>query len=255
MRCANCSVELIGAYCHQCGQPAHAGELNLGAMLRRFADELVHVDFKSARSIAALFRPGWLAHEFLAGRRQRFLSPLKLYFVAAAVFFFAAPYSGFSMQVMLRQDTTGELKQVVDRRIQDRAISPELFAERFDLRLQTVYTLALGVSVIASALLLQLLFRHQPLGAHLVFALYYVAFIYLAALVVGGANYVLGTSALWTTASSYAVIGPYLFVALRRVYGGSAAATIAKVTVFCLGTLIVDLAVNFAALALTLWLV
>ncbi|MBA3270759.1 MAG: DUF3667 domain-containing protein, partial [Acidobacteria bacterium] len=88
LRCANCGIELVGDYCHGCGQHvAEANELALRPLARRFGDELLHLDFKSVRTLLALFNPGRLTREFLNGRRRPYLSPLKLYFLAAAIFF------------------------------------------------------------------------------------------------------------------------------------------------------------------------
>jgi len=58
----------------------------------------------------------------------------------------------------------------------------EQFEERFNLRLNTVYTFSPMISAVAVALVLRLLYRRErwEMGAHIVFALYYVAFFYFA---------------------------------------------------------------------------
>jgi hypothetical protein len=67
------------------------------------APELAQLDFKTLGSLGGLLRPGYLAAEYLAGRRQRYLSPLKTYLLAAALFFVAAPYVfGFSQVGTMR---------------------------------------------------------------------------------------------------------------------------------------------------------
>ena len=85
VRCPNCGSQLLGDYCHDCGQKQVDAEgLKVGRFLRQFGNELISLDFKSVKSLAALFRPGYFAEEFLSGRRQRFLGPLKMYFLSAA---------------------------------------------------------------------------------------------------------------------------------------------------------------------------
>ncbi len=70
--CANCGTSLTGEYCHGCGQKRiDADWQSVPRFLRHFADELAHLDFKTVRSVAALFTPGKLPAEFLAGRRRR----------------------------------------------------------------------------------------------------------------------------------------------------------------------------------------
>lgn len=58
---------------------------------------------------------------------------------------------------------------------------PERGSLRFDPRVQSVYTIAVGIEAIVLTVMLQLLFRkrHWPYGAHLVFAIHFVAFISL----------------------------------------------------------------------------
>jgi hypothetical protein len=257
MHCANCSTELVGQYCHACGQQVPTNpELALAPFVRQFAHELLHLDFKTIHSVRALFRPGFLTREFLDGHRREYLSPLKLYFVAAAIFFFAAPLAGFTLEQIMEQDTSGWFRQLVTARIEQRALDMPLFAERFNLRVQTVYTFALSISIFVAAGVLRALFRQYALGAHLVFALHYVAFLYLIAIGVGAvariANVQGGAGSLLLT---YAVIGPYLYVALRRVYGEAPARTIMKLLVLAAVTFVVDTAVNIGALLLTLCLV
>ena len=256
MRCANCGTELLGDYCHSCGQHRVApDEFAILPLLRQFGSELAHLDFKSVRSMAALLNPGVLTREFLEGKRRRHLSPLKLYFLAAAVFFVAAPYVGFGLTDMLEEDSEGVLKGLADAHIAERGMNPEVFVERFDLRIQTVYTLSLSVSVVVTALLLRALFR-GPLGAHVVFALHYVSFLYLAAMAGGAVMQVTGwTGPLPSIGLAYSILTPYLFVALRRVYQDTIMRTALKMLVIFAATFVVDNIVSFAALMLTLWLV
>ena len=75
--CANCGADLLGEFCHQCGQ-RRLGEhpLSPRPFVHQFAVELVHFDFKSSRSLLALFRPGFLPAEFIGGRRITYLGPI-----------------------------------------------------------------------------------------------------------------------------------------------------------------------------------
>jgi hypothetical protein len=256
-RCANCGSELVGDYCHVCGQQRIDNpEVSLRPFVRQFRDELVHLDFKTLRSLAALFRPGLLTESFLAGHRREYLSPPKVYLLAAAVFFFIAPLVGFNLFDILAGDEGGVFRDMVETRRQQRGISQELFEERFDIRFQSVYTAALAISVVVAALTLRILFRPHTLGAHLVFALHYVAFLYLAALGLAAIQKLVPMSS--TGASlviTYAVLVPYLFVAFRRVYRGTAASTILKVLALCAVSFVVDSLVNFGAFLLTMWLI
>ncbi len=133
MRCANCDAELAGEYCHACGQhAAEADDLAVGPLVRHFTHELLHLDFKTLHTLRALLTPGFLTREFLEGRRRRYLSPLKLYFVCAAVFFVTAPFVGFNLFGILNSDAAGQMQQLVQDRARERSMDMALFAERFN---------------------------------------------------------------------------------------------------------------------------
>src|SRR5262249_39634879 len=162
---------------------------------------------------------GWLTAEYLAGRRERYLSPFKTYLVCAATFFLAAPAAGFRLASMLDADRSGVLRRLVSARAAERQIDPSVLDARFDAHVQSVYTIALGAAAIVFALMLQALFRKQrrPFGAHLVFALHYVSVIYLLT-IIAGLSRRMGVSIDVAAVVGYAVILPYLIVALKRVY-------------------------------------
>lgn len=256
--CPNCGTGLEGAYCHACGQKRlDPLELTLAYHARKAAGELFHLDSKTVRSLVALLRPGRLTAEHLAGRRQPYLSPLKLYLLCAALFFLLAPFTGFTLESLLAEDRSGQLERAVATRIEARGLDRELFHERYDARLQTVYTLALGASVVAVAVFLAALYRRREprVGAHVVFALHYVSFLYLVAPPLGALRRGLELGPLLALALNYALVAPYMFLALRRVHGESRLATAVKTVTLLALTLVVDGIVNVAALLLTLALV
>ena len=45
MRCANCGAELVGEYCHTCGQRSIGDDdLAMGPTVRNLAGDLLHLD-------------------------------------------------------------------------------------------------------------------------------------------------------------------------------------------------------------------
>jgi hypothetical protein len=86
--CANCGAPLSGHYCARCGQRVEHAVHSLSHFLREVAEDLTHADSRLWRTIAALlFKPGHLTREFLAGRRVKYLPPLRLYLVLSLFFF------------------------------------------------------------------------------------------------------------------------------------------------------------------------
>jgi len=100
------------------------------------------------------------------------------------------------------------------RRASDADPSRPLFNARFDLRDQSVHTIAVGIAAVVLASMLHLLYRKQrnPYGAHLMFALHFVAFVYLLTIVVGASGR-LGVSTDLVAAAGYALLTPHLFLA------------------------------------------
>lgn len=87
--CLNCNAQVTGRYCQACGQETHDQSVALGTLATELASEVASFDSKLARTaLPLLSRPGFLTNEFNRGRRVRYLSPLKMYLVISALFFF-----------------------------------------------------------------------------------------------------------------------------------------------------------------------
>src|SRR5436190_16331864 len=90
--CLNCSAELHGPYCATCGQRVPHRDLALREFLHETMEELSHWDGKVPRTLKALFlQPGRLTVDFLAGRRARWLAPLRVYLICSVAFFVSKP--------------------------------------------------------------------------------------------------------------------------------------------------------------------
>ena len=172
------------------------------------------------------------------------------------MFFLAAPTAGFTLASLVEDDQSGTLRRLVSARAADRGFDPALFNARFDVRVQSVYTITLGAAAVVFALLLQWLFRKQrrPYGAHLIFALHYVAFIYL--LTVGaGVSRRIGLSVDLAAAAGYVLLAPYVILALKRVYTEPTGLILLKAGALLLLTIVLNGLANFAAIRMTLALV
>lgn len=89
--CLNCGTRLTGHYCTECGQSARIRGLSFWPLIKEFVEELWDVDSRTWRSLLPLmFRPGYLTNAYLAGRRARYVSPLRLYMTVSVLFFVIA---------------------------------------------------------------------------------------------------------------------------------------------------------------------
>jgi hypothetical protein len=258
-RCPNCSAEVTQEFCPQCGQRRiELEELSARHFWNEMADDVTNfrTRFKTVRTLQGLLVPGLLTAEYLAGRRQQYLSPLKTYLVCAGIFFLSAPMAGFTLSSMLDADRSGVIRRLVVERTAHRPLEPPVFDARFDAHVQSVYTVTIGTVAVLFALALQALFRKQrwPYGAHLIFALHYVSVIYLLTIAAGLSRRI-GLSLDAAALRGYAVILPYLIFALKRVYEESAGALALKGLALLVLTAAMNSLANFAAIRITLALV
>ncbi len=87
-RCGNCDAVLIGPYCANCGQHAHASARNLTAVMHDAWHDTTHVDGRLWHTLYLLLaRPGQLTVDYFADRRARYLPPVRLYLVLSVLFF------------------------------------------------------------------------------------------------------------------------------------------------------------------------
>ncbi|HEY0368036.1 MAG TPA: DUF3667 domain-containing protein, partial [Chthoniobacterales bacterium] len=86
--CENCGAALTGEFCAQCGQHAVDYKRSLWRVLIDAADSFLNWDTKFFASLGILLtRPWKLTNDFNAGRRARYVHPLRLYLLGSIVFF------------------------------------------------------------------------------------------------------------------------------------------------------------------------
>jgi len=91
--CENCGAELQGHWCSQCGQPAIEYRRSFRYVVADLLNEFLNWDSKFFTTIALLiFKPWRLTNAFLAGKRVRYVNPLRLYLLASILFFFAVNF-------------------------------------------------------------------------------------------------------------------------------------------------------------------
>ena len=89
--CANCGATVTGHFCANCGQKNEHAVHSLWHFLSEATEDLTHADSRLWQTIGALlFKPGFLTTEFLAGRRVRYLPPIRLYLVMSVLCFLLA---------------------------------------------------------------------------------------------------------------------------------------------------------------------
>jgi len=89
--CLNCGTNVQLDFCPECGQHALDPDPTLKEFLHEMAEEFIHWDGVVVSTFRTLItKPGELTREYLAGRRVRFISPLRVYLVCSALYFFVS---------------------------------------------------------------------------------------------------------------------------------------------------------------------
>lgn len=92
--CENCGAALHGEHCYACGQPTKGLVRHFSSILGDFADTVFNVDGRIFRTLGPLlFKPGFLSLEYFAGRRVRYVSPVRLFVFTCLIAFLASRFS------------------------------------------------------------------------------------------------------------------------------------------------------------------
>jgi len=91
--CENCGAPMAGPFCAQCGQAAIDYRRSFRHIIVDVLDSFLSWDSKFFATIGWLIaRPWHLTNQFLAGRRVRYVHPLRLYLLVSILFFFVVNY-------------------------------------------------------------------------------------------------------------------------------------------------------------------
>ena len=87
-QCLNCNAIIYGRFCHICGQENVEPKEPFLHLLRHFIEDITHFDGKFFDTLRYLIlRPGFLSYEYMRGRRNSYLNPIRMYVFTSALFF------------------------------------------------------------------------------------------------------------------------------------------------------------------------
>ena len=270
--CLNCGAPLAGIFCAHCGQKVPRGDLTLSELVHELTHELSHWDGKIPQTLKALFfKPGLLTQDFLAGRRARWLPPLRLYLVVTFVYFVGKPLvdgithrSAKELALVTVTDSTGHAtkvtpeirRQLADSRLVqlvgvDRMERAVVNAPQLNAIVQRSFPKAMFVLLPIFALLTRLAWPRLRYPAHLYPALH------LHSAWFGAFAFTTLLTALSPSATVDGVIGLlglaycvwYGIVALHRIFGDSWGTTLAKIVGVSVGYVVAFMAVSLGIVA------
>ncbi|HNP36324.1 MAG TPA: DUF3667 domain-containing protein [Woeseiaceae bacterium] len=161
--CPNCQTRLDSAYCPTCGQRNIDLERPIWDLVRGVLKETFEFDGRAALTVKTLFRhPGMLTSEFLAGRRRKYSSPLRLYLAISISFFILVAWFAQSGVLLEPGQDPG-----FDAAVQARFLSDDL--PRLMFVLLPVFALLLKIVYVR-----RLYFDHLIFSLHLHSAAYVI---------------------------------------------------------------------------------
>jgi hypothetical protein len=91
--CPNCGSAAPGHFCPECGQRTDLKHRSIGHLLSEFLEDYLTLDNKLFKSLVPLFtKPGQLTVDYIAGRRQRHVSPFRLFMTGLILFIFVISF-------------------------------------------------------------------------------------------------------------------------------------------------------------------
>lgn len=89
-QCLNCGHAVEDRFCSHCGQENLELNDSVTHLIIHYIQDLFHYDGKLWHTLKSLvMRPGMVAAEYMEGKRQRHLEPIRFYVFASTIFFLA----------------------------------------------------------------------------------------------------------------------------------------------------------------------
>ncbi|ACI99456.1 DUF3667 domain-containing protein [Rhodospirillum centenum] len=100
-RCRNCGTPVAGRFCTTCGQSLRDDSRSLWSLVREALEGLYNFDGRVLLTLRHLFlRPGLMTADWNAGKRARYVPPLRLYLFTSLLFFLTLSQANVALLVV-----------------------------------------------------------------------------------------------------------------------------------------------------------
>jgi hypothetical protein len=236
--CLNCGTEVIGKFCHQCGQENIEVQDNFFHMVSHTFADFFHYDSKFFRSVTPLFgKPGFLTTEYLNGKRNRYIHPLRLFFFVTIIMVIVANsyYKKFETEIMKdtvvttsnsSPDEVDALEKQEKMQKKMKGMVNKTFTS-INVYLKYISFLLLPIY----ALVFKLLYRKQRrfYVDHVIYMMHLQSFVYVIIIIMMLiAMFITPLAREWWNRVAVIATFIYLVISLRKVYGQSWFKTVIK---------------------------
>lgn len=185
--CATCGEPLQSRYCHHCGEKVHfRHEFAFQHYFREIMHQVTSLDVKIFNTLRVLVtKPGQLTEEYLLGRKNKYIRPLRLYLSSSMLYFFSFSFFNKAALVdirnVLRFDFSGRLLPLITAKQQLSGLTGEIFFREVNQQLNNKIALLLIPAIFAYALVFKAVFfaKKRYYAEHLIFCLHLMSFSFL----------------------------------------------------------------------------
>jgi len=175
LKCENCQYELNESfnYCPNCSQKV-AFSNKLSELFSHFLSDYFTFDSKIGRSLRPLLtRPGYLTQQFISGKREHYIQPLRMFIFLSILFFLL-----LSISASLRTD---QLVDSINQTTLDSDFGDAFWDRFFGALLPKLFFFLLPIF----ALMLALLYRKKRfnLQTHFLFSLHFHSTVFLIGII------------------------------------------------------------------------
>ncbi len=232
-RCLNCQAELVGKFCHVCGQKmVEPSEQTFKYFIFQFFGSAFFLENNFLKNLWTLLsRPGQLSLDFMEGKRKRWMPPFSLFLLINLFYFWYTPFSDFNLTLREHTSVSPYAKianTLVTERVEARVISIEEYGQLFDKKSSSYVNSLIVLHVPLLALCLALLFyaNNYYYADHFIFALHFLGFILLLSLLIALLQFTDGHLISFMTPAILTVLKilfpsgilVYAWLALHRMY-------------------------------------
>ncbi len=190
VQCPNCGnfFDAQFNYCPYCGQENKPIDLKFSSIIKEFLSANFNIEAPIFATLKLLgTKPAKLTKEFLAGKRQKYISPVRLYLIVSFFYFLILSITPNQINIninvnanskqVITQQQTSNLATIFEDKIN--TLENQKGRQTFWHKMQNNFSLAMFLLIPITALVLLIFFPGKIYVAHLVFTLHLQSIIFL----------------------------------------------------------------------------